>query len=348
MSDKYVNPLGLQAIKEYIDGCVSTLRTSLLDLLVAKTDVASESTLGLIKLNPDESVTLNPDNQLSVGGRLGQMTNTTGIYSPKSIKPNNVGNGSLLVTEASGTYLGTKSLSVTTGTGITLTGSHPAGSTTYSVTNSYVNRNLLTMCIGGVACLNENSSTSTVTITSIRVGSAEVAPSSTNSNTPIIISTSASANPDSATNIIRIYPRQDGFSTLYVGVAGGKNSGYSLVAGQNTFNSSNASAVFGNAQYNAGNSSLIAGRQHINKKQNAFLAGMGHDTTSGSTEVAAVGKWSNIVSTTLFAVGNGTSNTARKNAFEVTSDGGIILADTNGNRYKITVSTSGTLVTTAL
>lgn len=320
-----------------------------LDNKVSKTQVATDTSLGLIKLNPDQNIDVNADNQLVVGGRLGQMSNTTGIYSPNTIVPKQVGNGSFLVTEGNNTTLGNKSLSVTTGMNLNLSTSHPAGSTQYTVANTYVNRILCYLAIDGVACLNEANSTNTVSIISITVNGSQVSPSSTDNSTNIIIRTNGSVNPDNATSTIRVYPKQDGFSNLLVGVAGVRNNGgYSIISGQNVYNQSNASAVFGNAQYNAANSSLLAGRQHINTKQNAFLAGMGHDTSFGSTEVAAVGKWSRIDNATAFAVGNGTSNTVRRNAFEVTTDGGIVLRDTNGVRWKIIVNPAGELISTKL
>lgn len=92
----------------------------------------------------------------------------------------------------------------------------------------------------------------------------------------------------------------------------------------------------------------VFGRQHISRKNRSFLAGTGHDTTNARSEsVAAVGQWSDIDSSTLFAVGNGTSHTARSNAFEVLNDG-IVLKSPNGTRYKITVDDNGILSQTAL
>lgn len=299
---------------------------------------ATDAAAGIVKTSSSNGISLNASGQLVVSGRLGQMSNTTGIYSPNTISPTTVGNGSLLVTEASGTTLGAKSLSVTTGFNLTLSTSHAAGSTTYTVTNNYANRILCTIALSGRACLNEANAANTVNITSIKVGTETVAPSSTDSSTVITITTASSANPSSATSSIRIYPKQDGFSNLLFGVSGTRNGyGYSIVGGQNVGNSSNGSAVFGNTQWNQGNSSLLAGRQHINTKQNAFLAGYGHNTTSGSTEVAAVGKWSNITSTTSFAVGGGSSNTSRSNLFEVTSTGRAILGSApTGNMDAVT------------
>lgn len=44
----------------------------------------------------------------------------------------------------------------------------------------------------------------------------------------------------------------------------------------------------------------------------------------------------------------GTPYTVRSNAFEVTSDGGIVLKSPNGTRYKISVSDSGAISATAI
>ena len=191
------------------------------------------------------------------------------------------------------------------------------------------------MIAGGVAAANEtNGAIETVKITSVKYNNTDFSTPSSTAGTSgeIIITTSKTINPSEAISSIRIYPAQKGFSNLLVGAAGnGPNSpGYSIVVGQYVFNKANAGAVFGNTQYNAGNSSLLAGRQHINTKQNAFLAGQGHDSSSASNNVAAVGAWSSLSSSTLFAVGYGTSETARKNAFEVDSTGNIYLNSSDG------------------
>lgn len=175
---KYLDAKGVEHLLSLLDnypnnellGTVIDAISDELDTKLNKTDVATDTTLGGIKLNPDESIDLNSDNQLTVGGRLGQMSNTTGIYSPNSIKPKAVGSGSFLVTEASGTFLGNKSLSVTTGMNVTLSASHAPGSFQYTVANTYVNRIICSLALGGVACLNEANSANTVPITSITVG----------------------------------------------------------------------------------------------------------------------------------------------------------------------------------
>ena len=269
MSKKFLDQNGLEyfasKLNDYptneILGAVINATQDALDEKIDKTAVASNSSLGLIKLNSNEGISINENNQLTVDGRLGQMTATTGLYAPSKINPTAVGNGSFLVTEASGTSLGEKSLSVTTGFNLSLSSTHVAGSTQYTVSNNYVNRILCTIALEGRACLNESSSDNTVSIVSIKVGSATVSPSSTDSSTNIVITTNSSANPSSTTSSIRIYPKQKGFSNLLFGVAGSKESfGYSVIGGQNVYNGSNASAVFGNTQYNTGNSSLLAGR----------------------------------------------------------------------------------------
>ena len=69
---------------------------------------------------------------------------------------------------------------------------------------------------------------------------------------------------------------------------------------------------------------------------------------SAMVKKSQVGQWSVIESTTAFAVGNGTTVTARSNAFEVTKDGGMILKSPNCTRYKITVDDTGALTTAAV
>ena len=51
-----------------------------IDDVVLMTNVATGEVYGLVKLNPAESVTLNSDGQLDIGGRLGAFSGTTGIY----------------------------------------------------------------------------------------------------------------------------------------------------------------------------------------------------------------------------------------------------------------------------
>lgn len=335
------------------------LKTVIDGLLVDKvgiSDYATDSAYGIIKTNSAESVTLNSSGQLDVGGRLGQMNTSTGVYSPKSIKPAAVGDGSFLLTEASGTFLGSKSLAVSTGTVLTCR-SAAAGSTVYRVTNTYVNRLACSVLLvaDAVAALNENDAKAGnfAKVVSVQRGGSTYVPDSSPDSTAqaddIVITLSKSINPNAATTSLRVYPAEKHFSNLFVGQGVGGNGGASVVVGQRVMMASgNANALIGADIYNTGNGNGVFGRQHISRKNRSFLAGTGHDTTSARSEsVAAVGQWSSINSSTLFAVGNGTSQTARKNAFEVT-DNGIVLLSPNGSRWQVSVDDSGNLTTTAL
>lgn len=314
--------------------------------------LATELTPGTIKLNPDESITLNSNNQLEVGGRLGQMSNTTGLYSPKTIKPASIGNGSFLLTEGSGQKLGNKSMAVVTGTSLNVK-SASAGTTTYLVTNTYENKIICAGLVGGVLALNETTAAQNyVNITSVTIGGND--PSNVNywtASGDITIKTDASINPNSTITSVRPYASGNvGFSNLFVGQLVGGNGGASIAVGQKVnCASGNANAIVGASMYNTGNGNAMFGRQHINKKNRAFLAGTGHDTTNAKNEsVAVVGDWSDLSSSDiLFAVGDGSSATNRSNAFEV-RDQAIVLKSPNGTRYKITISDNGDLTTTAI
>lgn len=351
MSDKYLNGTGLAAIRDWVLSKLSD-KADTTDL----PGEATEATTGTVKLNPAESVTLNASGQLNVGGRLGQMSNSTGVYSPKSINPTNVGDGSFLLTEASGTYLGAKSLAVSTGAGLTCR-SAAAGSTVYRVTNTYVNRLSCSLLLvaDAVAALNEDDAKAGnfARVVSVQRGGSTYVPDSSPNSTAqaddIVITLDKSINPNAATTSLRVYPAEKSFSNLFVGQAVGGNGGASVVVGQRVMSASgNACAIIGADIYNTGNGNGVFGRQHISRKNRSFLAGTGHDTTSARSEsVAAVGQWSSIDSSTLFAVGNGTNHTTRKNAFEVTVNG-IVLLSPDGSRWQVSVSNTGDLTTTKL
>lgn len=331
--------------------------TTLLNGKTDKTQLATDTEAGLIKLNPNESVTLNASGQLDVGGRLGQMATTTGIFSPKSIVPRNVSNYSFMVTEANGLdFNSAKSFGVITGSNITLKKSAAAGATTYEVANNYANRIVCSALVGGYIALNEDwaKANQCAKVSSVQINGAAYTPdSSANSSANnIIITTETSANPTSSTTTIRGYGAfgPNGYSNLAVGQnvsIGASGTGAAAVIGASCRTSGNWSLVVGNGHYNDQSRNAVFGTNNISRKQNSLLAGQGHDSTNGNNCVAAVGKWSSITSGTLFAVGNGTSHTARLNAFEVLSDG-IVLRSTGGTRYKITVDDAGNLTTTAM
>ena len=135
---------------------------------------------------------------------------------------------------------------------------------------------------------------------------------------------------------------------LFTGVSSEKNA--NLIVGYGATSTKDASIIVGNFLYNAGTNSLIAGQKNTNTgtvstlsgvrlkntKNGSFLVGdsnlntsnaysaligQGHYNTSGPVGTTAVGKYSTITSTTQFVVGNGTSASARSNAFEVTTTG---------------------------
>lgn len=332
MADNYAN---LTILERFLTKIKAYIETKL-------PPQATETTTGTVKLNPDESVTLNSDGQLDVGGRLGQMSNTTGVYSPKSIKPAAVGNGSFLLTEASGTKLGNKSLAVSTGTSLNLKTTATAGTRQYVVSNTYENRIICAGLVGGVVCLNEATAADNyVNITSVRINGASITPDSSpdDYSNNIIITTDASINPSSSVAQIRVYANEgNGFSNLFVGQQVGGNGGASVIVGQKVFAAGgNACALVGASIYNTGNGNAVFGRQHISRKNRGLLAGTGHDTTNAKSEsVAALGQWSDIASDTLFAIGNGTSPTNRSNAFEITDTevklhGKVAIKDDNSN-----------------
>lgn len=317
MSDKYLNEDDLVELKDYID--------------LGDTTLATDTTLGTVKLNPNESVTLNADGQLDVGGRLGQFSGTTGIFHGKDRAPRNVADYSLLITDALGIDMqANRSFAVVSGIGISgvISGRHPAGCTEYYIQNTYANR---LMC-AGLTYVSKDEATSKVQrivpVVSITINGKALAPDSSENdlNNPIVITTAESLNPDSAltaTNI-RGFRSMVGYASEYIGSGVGADAGgANLILGQGAYSKSgNMNVLLGQYHYNQGNGNTLLGRQHISKKNRWLLAGTGHDNTNGKAEAgAAVGQYSDIKSTTAFAVGNGTSHTVRSNALEVLNDG---------------------------
>lgn len=316
MADKYLNLSGLSHFLDKIKTYISSVLPG----------QATDTDLGLVKLNPNESITLNSDNQLQVGGRLGQFPNG-GLFYPTTANPFKVGNYSLLMTDAVGIGASNRDFIIAGGNNVTLRGSHAAGSTVYRVSNSYANRIGLNACKNGFATLTETTAPQyTVPILSIKFAngndiSAYSGP--TESDNDIIITTDGSANPDSAATTIRCYGYWATTDIVSVGQCNGSNNGKCLQVGMLCRNEGNQTIQVGNAIYSSGANSAQFGRQHINKKTDSLLAGYGHDNSNGRQGSSALGLWSDIQSNTMFAVGNGTSDTARSNAFEVLADGRV-------------------------
>lgn len=320
-------------------------------------DEATSSEYGVIKTNPNQNIDVNANGQLEVGGRLGQTANG-GLYNPVSINPENVGAYSLLMSDASGLYLGSTSFACAKGAGLGLKGSHAAGSTVYRVTNSYSNRFIAAAMKGGYAALDAAAAaTKTVKVTSVKFANGNdisVYSGPTESDNDIIVTLEESVNPDSAATQIRGYGYMAAQS-IYVGqlVGNGGNGGNGqkcIALGQALSSCANNSICVGNGIYNTQRAFLF-GASLINTKQNAFMAGANHDSRNGKNGVAAVGIASDIGATTAFAVGNGTNENNRSNIFEVRDNSGqteVIMKSPSGNQFKLTVADDGTLSTTAL
>lgn len=168
---------------------------------------------------------------------------------------------------------------------------------------------------------------------------------------------------------------------IYVGASSERHA--NLIVGYGATSIKDASVIVGNFLYNGGTNSLIAGQKDVNTgsvsslvgvrlkntKNGSFLAGsdnynnsnmysaligQGHYNTSGPVGTTAVGKYSTITSTTQFVVGNGTSASARSNAFEVTTTGEAkaVSFTENGtslvNKYAAKTHTHGDISSTGI
>ena len=294
-------------------------------------EVATDSDYGVVKLNSSESITLNSDGQLNVSGRLGAFSGTTGIFHSKDRQPRDVKDYSFLITDAIGMNLAApRDFALVTGVNIALTGSHTAGSTTYTVTNNYANRiACAVLANGGYVSQSEaySKENEIVQVTSVKINGQNYTPdSSANSSSyPITITVASTANPTSAVTQLRAFGGiTGGYCSEYIGQCVGGTNGASLAIGQRVYSTNNVNCVVAADVYNTGNGNSIFGRQHISRKNRWFMSGTGHDNTNGISEGgAAFGQWSLISNDTLFAVGNGTSHIDRSNAFEIKTNGDI-------------------------
>lgn len=323
----------------------------LLDDKVNYTDHATDSAYGIVKLNPNESISVNANGQLTVGGRLGQFPDG-GVYYPTTITPTNVGSSSFLMTDgAKGLSVSSRNFAIMAGANLTCK-SAAAGATQYRITNSQSNRFACFAAKGGRLALNQTdaSTNGTALITNIAFAngnpiSAYFGPNE--SSNDIIITVDRTVNPSAATTALRIYGTSLTNDVIAVGQGVGASNGKAISLGQSCFAGGNQTIAFGNSSIVLANNSVAFGHTHLVNKQFCFAAGQGHDFTSASNGAGAVGVASSLSSNTAFAVGNGVFNSngniTRSNAFEVTTDGGIVLKSENGTRYKITVSNAGAI-----
>lgn len=320
MVEKYLDKTGLALVWAKIKELMSDkVRTS---------DYATDGAYGIVKTNSAESITLNADGQLSVGGRIGQFEGTTGLFAPNNREPRQVSDYSFLITDAMGMELSTtRAFAVVSGLGTTCK-SAAAGSTEYHVSNTYANRISCKMAENGYASKDEATSHAEliVPVVSVTIDGQAFTPESApdDPTKDIVITTAETLNPDSAITNIRLFGKMTSYSTAHLGNGIGSWGG-----GRNLFigggitkdGSGNDNCVVANAAYVNGNGNGVFGRWHIARKNRGFLAGSGHDTTNAKGEgVSAVGVFSLIDASTLFAVGNGLSATNRSNAFEITDE----------------------------
>ena len=319
-------------------------------------DEATSSEYGVIKLNPNESVDVNANGQLTVGGRLGQFPNG-GVFYPTTIEPTNVGASTFMMTDgAKNLSLAGRHFGIMAGAGITCK-SASAGATEYRVSNTQGNRFALFAVKGGRAAIDQTDAMNngTALITSIKFAngndiSAYYGP--TESSNDIIVTLDRTINPSAATTKMRVYGTSVSSDVIVVGQGCGAQGGKVISLGQSCFASGNQNIAFGNSSIVTANNSVSFGHTNLVNKQFCFAAGQGHDFTNGNNGAGAVGIASEIGSNTAFAVGNGVfnanGNITRSNALEVTTDGGLVLKSPNGTKFKITVDNSGNLTTTAI
>lgn len=320
-------------------------------------DAATENAAGVVKLNPSQNIDVDANGKLTVGGRIGQFEGTTGLFAPNNREPRNVGNYSFLMTDALGVDMSAnRAMAVVSGYGIACR-SAAAGSTEYRIQNNYQNRIIAMLCVGGYASRDEATSIQEqiVQVVSVTINGSSCTPNSSanpsGTTSDIVIKTAQTLNPDSAITNIRLFGTMTSYATVHAGngiKSGGGGRNLLLGGGVTKDGSSNDNCLVGNGIYSSGNGNACFGRYHIARKNRGFFAGTGHDSTNAPSEGAsAVGQYSYMDAKTLFAVGNGTSQTARSNAFEARADG-IVLKSPNGTRYKIAVDNSGNITTTAI
>ena len=314
---------------------------------------ATSSTLGLVKLNPNESVDVNNDGQLTVGGRLGQFSGG-GVFYPTTIEPTNVGASSFLMTDgAKGLYLGSRQFAIMAGANLTCK-SASAGATQYRLSNTQVNRFACNAGKNGRLAIDQTDAMTNGTALVTDISFANGNPISayfgaTESNNDIIITVDRTVNPSAATTKLRIYGTSTSNDVICIGQGDGATHGKAIVLGQSCFGGGNQIIALGNSVHVIANNSAGFGHTHLVNKQYCFAAGQGHDFTNAPNGSAAVGLWSKMSSNTLFAVGKGTDYANRVNALEITSDGGVIVpSSTSGStkKFKITVDDSGTISAT--
>ena len=301
---------------------------SWLDLPEIQTAQATDSTLGTIKLNPSESVGVNENGQLTVGGRLGQFPDG-GLYYPTSADPVTVGNYTLLMSEAKGLSAAHRELIIAGGSTVNFKTTAQAGATEYRISNTQTNRFMCLAWVDGRLAVDEASAKEkTVAITSVKFANGNNISAyfgATESNNDIIVTVAETLNPDSTLSAARGYGTWKNADVISAGQGNYVGGGKVLQVGQANVsaNGKNQIGMIGIRQYCEGASSLLVGADNINLKAFCALFGQGIDNSTGPEGLAAFGKWPDISSDTAFVIGNGTAYNARSNLFEIKTNGDI-------------------------
>ena len=341
MMDKFINLSGLSALKAWIIG-----------KLAGKVNIADLPALGLVKLNPNESVGVNANGQMTVGGRLGQYP-SGGVFYPTTIEPTGVGASSFLMSDgAKGLNIGGREFAIMAGANLTIK-SAAAGSTTYRASNTLANRIICAAAKNGFCAIDQTDAATNGTAHITDISFANGNPISfyfgaTEASNDIIITVDKTVNPSDATTKLRLYGNSTSNDVIAVGQCVGGTHGKAIVLGQSCFVGGNQAIALGNGVHVMANNSSGFGHTHLINKQYCFAAGQGHNFTNASNGASAFGTWSVLTSNTAFAVGNGNAD-ARSNAFEITNDGGIIVpSSTSGStkKFKITVDDAGVITAT--
>ena len=182
------------------------LREATIDVINAFNNLlssfATDLQAGLIKTNSAQSIEVDENGKLIVGGRLGQFPNG-GVFYPTTIEPTNVGGSTFLITDgAINLSAGARQMIIAGGNNLKLKGSHPAGTTEYHIQNTLSNRFGACAAKGGRLALSQDSAKEkTVAILSIKINGQDlIAPYSgeTDNVNDIIITVEESLNPTSA------------------------------------------------------------------------------------------------------------------------------------------------------
>lgn len=326
--DKVANPVADDILVTDENGQAQDSGVSIDDVVLV-TDVATGEVYGLVKLNPAQNITLDADGRLQIGGRLGQ-TAQGGLFYPLTSIPVLGGANSLLLSEAVGLSIGSRSMATGGGNNVTLKVTAQAGATTYEISNTQNNRFICACWTGGrLATSQDGAAEKTVAVTSVKFANGNnVTPyfGATEANNNIIVTVDESLNPSGTLTAVRGYGKWSSTDTLSIGQGNGSVSGKTLLVGMALYTNpggQNQIAMIGNRMYTTKGSCILVGADIINASQFGAIFGEGHDSTGGPSAISLFGRYSLTQSDTLMAAGNGANDNSRSNAFEVKADGRV-------------------------